>query len=815
MEIDLLSKNKERFYSEETQIKFNKYIKGIIYILTFLVPLLFFPWTSDILEFNKQFLIVILSGIALICYLGLIIQRGKLILKKSLANYAVLIYVSSVVLTTIFSNFRYQSIFGSFGNLSGSLINSIALGVFFFLILNIFDKRDLKKLLSIFGLSLFLALIIGFFHILGINLFNFLGIKSRVFNTIGTINSLGIIAAILLVLSFVRLDEDGKYFTVFSSYLRFPAMFLSLFLIILLNWWAIWLVVIIGLSFIVVARSLSGQWRMLNYFWPVVIIVLGVIFTLFQFTIFRDLIKNLPIEVSLSFKASFQIAKQSFIKDPLFGVGPNNFRLAYDLFKPASINNTALWNIKFTSSVSEFSNLLISNSLIGFIGFLAFVICGFYLSFKGGHGYNFNKNNTLNLLAVFGSLVGAFLVYPFNTTLSFSTWFLFSLIALAAFREDELIITDFDKSPYYSLGTSLSFVAVLVLVVIGFYFLILRYYGNIKFVQAVNSRNPADQIRILVNAINIDRNEDLYPRQLANTLIREIDQNIKNLNQIKDEKQRQEINSRIQNFLATSVNISKDLTDRHPSDSVNWFSRGLVYESLIGILSGSEDWAIKMYQEYLKISPKDPQAYFRIGNIYLNRAEFLRQRIAVPNIPQQKPEDLNNIKDQIFNDLSKAVESFSKAIELKQDYILAIYNLGVVYERQGKIKEAINQLELIRSVNPLDPNLAFQLGLLYYRDGRKDLSFKELQRAINIFQDFSNARWYLALLYEERGEIEKALEELRKIEKLNPDNEILERKIADLEAGKRSIPPEKVTSFKPLEEKEEKTTKERLKTQKR
>jgi len=56
------------------------------------------------------------------------------------------------------------------------------------------------------------------------------------------------------------------------------------------------------------------------------------------------------------------------------------------------------------------------------------------------------------------------------------------------------------------------------------------------------------------------------------------------------------------------------------------------------------------------------------------------------------------------------------------------------------------------------------------------------------------------LLYEERGEIDKALEELRKVEKLNPDNEILKNKIKELEEGKRSIPPQSVTGIKPLEQ---------------
>ena len=118
------------------------------------------------------------------------------------------------------------------------------------------------------------------------------------------------------------------------------------------------------------------------------------------------------------------------------------------------------------------------------------------------------------------------------------------------------------------------------------------------------------------------------------------------------------------------------------------------------------------------------------------------------------------------------------------------------------MKDAVRQLEMTKNTDPLDPNVAFQLGLLYYRDNQKDKFLRELQRAVTIFPDFSNARWYLALFHEERGDLDSALDELYKIEELNPDNEILAGKIRDLERGRRTLPPQKVTGIRPLESSE-------------
>ena len=196
-----------------------------------------------------------------------------------------------------------------------------------------------------------------------------------------------------------------------------------------------------------------------------------------------------------------------------------------------------------------------------------------------------------------------------------------------------------------------------------------------------------------------------------------------------------------------------------------------------------------MYEESLKLSPLNPEPYLKIGNINFANADFLRQ--------------LNraDLQSQVSAGLKLAEENYRKAIELKPNYVLAIYNLGVVYERQGRVKDAVRQLELIKRANPSDANLAFQLGLLYYRDNQKTKSLNELARAVSIFPDFSNARWYLALLYEERGELDTALGHLYEIEKLNPGNQILRTKISQLEKGSRLIPPQKVTGVKPLEEK--------------
>jgi len=757
-----------------------KYARGLVYFLVFLVPLFFLPWTSEVIEFNKQLLVFVFSGIGLILYLIQAVRTGRLVVRKSFLNFAVLVFLATVFLVSLFSDFKYQSVFGGFGSgFYQSFITFAGFAIFFFLTLNIFGfsdnsaKEDAQKLLNIFAMSLLAVLILGILQIFGIPVFKILKGSGKFFNTVGTFNSFGIIAAALLTLCLSK----AAFQKGLLGYLRLPALFIALFILLVLNWWVIWVITISGLVFVIISNSVS-DWRMTNFFWPISLIIVAVIFIFFNFNLAGVLGIKPPVEVSPSFQASFDIAKKVLADNPLFGVGPENFQLAYDFFRPQSINNTIFWNVKFSESASEAFNSAISLGLIGFAAFLFLLFAGLREGIK--------DHKLLPLFAVF---VSAWFLYPFNLVIGFSFWLLLGVMALAASKKSDELEINLEKSPRLSVFASVSFVGVLLLILTGFYFIGLRYAANIQFAKALNESEVEKKTQLLVSALNLNRNEDLHLREAGNFLIVRVGRELANLNGVKNEADRQAVADRIKNFSAAAVNLMEDLTRRHSRDSRNWLARALVFENLINVVDGSDKWAIKMYEEYLKLSPKDPEPYLKIGNINFAAADFLRQ------LNQAK------LQNQISAGLKLAEENYRKAIELKPNYILAIYNLGVVYERQGRVKDAVGQLELIKQANPSDANLAFQLGLLYYRDNQKTKSLNELERATAIFPDFSNARWYLALLYEERGELDTALAHLYEIEKLNPDNQILKVKISQLEKGSRLIPPQKVTGIKPLEEK--------------
>jgi len=60
------------------------------------------------------------------------------------------------------------------------------------------------------------------------------------------------------------------------------------------------------------------------------------------------------------------------------------------------------------------------------------------------------------------------------------------------------------------------------------------------------------------------------------------------------------------------------------------------------------------------------------------------------------------------------------------------YNLGLCYSRQGRIAEAIPELERAQQSAPNDVGVLYELGLVYERAGRREDALKVLQRGLSM-----------------------------------------------------------------------------------
>lgn len=754
-------------------------MKYLLYIAVFLIPVWFLPIAADAVELSKLVLVSVVAGAGLILWLINLMGGGNFTLRSKRVTLGVLFFGLALILSAIFALNGEAAVLGLTGGYSSSLMALISLMVIFFLIIGpgVIKKDALRNVVVA---SVFAALLYGTLQLFGVHILPFDIADARNFNTVGTVNSLAILGVMAFPLLFVSVKSlKMKIFYAATG-------LMTLFLVAVTNWWIVWLPLFAGLSTMVLMRIRQNEQWGKYISLPLIVIICSAVLVFAGMNPFGNLKQTLPLEIAPSWNASREIMEDALSGNPTrlaFGYGPENFRYVYDLYRPARISATMFSDISFLDGTSELVNIVAGMGAIGIAAFL--LMLGMFLT-TIIKGFRSVKNHAV--LPAFAAAVTAFLVYPFNITLYAVFWIILAMTVMT-YAKDKIEL-DLNKSNLYSALSSSVFTLVVVAVIAGLYFSVTMLAADIHFKSALTKADITESINGIMKAREYNPRNDNYAFTLEHALLTAINQ------EINSGKSQEQINANVQRIMAKSVEVAKSVTDRNPHNSQNWLNRGFVYENLLGFIDGADTWAVKMYDEALARKPGDPLAISRIGRTYLRSASLLNNllvRIGKDN-PQAK-----QVADLIIANLAKAEEKFKEALAINGTYGAAIYNLGATYERLGRLVEAANQIEAYKKIRPSDAGIAFELGLLRYRLDQKDQAFSELQRAVSLFPDYSNARWYLALLHEERDELDRAVAHLTRIREHNPENEMVIKKINELNAGITSIPPDEITDMEPLE----------------
>jgi len=712
--------------------------KDLIYLLVFFLPIFFLPLTMDPLDFNKQILFGILIFIALIFWAARIFFSPKLKINFSFLNLPILISLFVYFLSTIFSLSSRESFFGFPLNVSEGFLTLLLFVIFYFLVSNLFKKEEVFGLFFSLLISAFFLTIFSFFQIFGkIN-----------FNPFGSLNSLSIFISILLPLSFFLSISEKKFNLILKI---FSLSFLTF--LILVNFPSAWLTLIFSCSilFIFGLLDLKKNGKFIFVFLPMLLLIISLFFLAFKISLPKV---QIPTEISIAQSTEFQIAKSSLknLKSFFLGTGPATFIFDYSKYKPREINQTLLWSFRFKNGASEIQDKLITSGILGILSLFFIFFTFLFLSLK-------ERNSHLIFSTFFAAFFCQFL-YPANLSLLFLFWFLLSIFSLS---NSKIKILDF--SPKISLFFSFLFVLIFIFGISLSFTQIRNLLADIRYFQGIKAwqNGELDQgINFLERAIKLNSDLDLYQRDISQLYLRKLNETLG----------KGEDSQKIQSLTFLSTNSAKRATEISKNDVVNWNNLGFIYRNLISLVGGAEDWAIDSYQKAVELEPKNPYIFNEMGLIYLAQADLLTK---------------SGKEEGAKENLAKAKESFQRAIDLKSDYAPAHFQLAMIYQREGKVKEAISKLEETKLIVPLDKGLAFQLGLLYYNDNQLEKAKAEFLRAISIDENYSNVRYFLGLIYDKEGKKDLAIEQFEKIEKLNPESQEVKKILANLREGKSAL----------------------------
>jgi tetratricopeptide (TPR) repeat protein len=659
--------------------------KYSVFVLVFLLPLFFLPWTTDILEFNKQALLVFLMAVGFSSVIIKTLISGVFTVRKTKFNYAIGFLLLAYLLSTIFSAGKYGSLWGWPQDSSESLLTIICFALLFFIIINTFSKKDVVRSIWAMVISAFLVEIFGVLQILQITPLSF-G-QAGGLNTIGLTGALGIFAAIFYPLVFVLLISAKKWWKILFA----VQLILTAALVFMINYPVVWWILLIASVLIILAGWFKGnlfdaRWMFL----PTLFLTIALFFILFN-----PLIKWLPnkvIEVSISPARNLSIDIETLKERPIFGSGPGTFGYDFSKFKDPNFNKTSFWTVNFDRGSSK---VLTNIATLGIFGTLAWLLLLLPTIFYGIALFIFNRKEDgssvakeekessafliFGLLSLLISQSVAFFLYTSNISLDLVYFF-----ALAC-------LVYFVAGPHKNYGLAVSPKAALAVtffstIILIFFLGILimdaqRYVAELSFNKGMREWQ-LDKDKALKNleaAASSNPNLDLYYRQLSQAYLLMVQSELADTQKSQEAK-----SSNIQKFITNAINSAQRATDLGPKNASNWSVRAFVYQSLIGLIPDTENWALKTYDEAIKLDPNNPNLFAQKGMVLFSQARNLGQ-------------DKENQKQEI---LSQAEALLVKAVELNPNFSNGFFYLGLVYDAMSQKDKAINAFSELQKLNP-------------------------------------------------------------------------------------------------------------------
>lgn len=742
--------------------------KMSIYVLVFLMPIFFLPWTFEVLDFNKQALLAGLAFLSFFCWMVKTLILGELKLSLSKVHIAIGVLFLTHVIATIVSVNRHGSFWGSAQQFSESLFSLICFLVVYLLVSNTFSEKEISHSFMLLSISAAIAFTYGILQIFGVHIVPLPFAQNNSFNTIGSRGGFGLFAAILLPLFivFAMLSRSWRK-------ILFIINIVLVFLVLaLLNYSFLWWVLLVGavlLLFFGIVKSdvLDGRWMFL----PMFFLIISLFFIIFNPQL--PFLPAQPFEISISHGATADISIQTIKNSPLFGSGPGTFIYDFAKYKDVSLNENILWNLNFYAGSSKFLTDLATVGILGLLATLAVIVLPIFYVVKN---FMIKQSALVDkvplifaiLIVVLVQVVG-YSLYNSNLVLNFILFF--SIASLVALTKDHSKIYQLKSSSVITLAITFAFTLVLIF---GLGFLMLegqRYVAEVYYYMGLKSFNEGDRqngINQLKRAASNNSKSETYFNQLAVSSMIHLQNELANPSQ---NPENAEYKKMVQQLTTDSVNAVNVAISLNPNNVNNWSLKGNICQNLIGLIPDAATCAITAYDKAIVLSPVNPYLLLQEGNVYL--AE-------VATLAQNQSQNKSSL-------LAKAKDKFNAALELKKNYSTAYIKLALVAGAQQNATAQSQALQNAINSAPNDVSVALQVGIFHYQNRNWDKAQAQFERALLLQPNYQEAMYYSGLTYAEQGQRDKAIAIFIQLVKANPKNEIIKKILNNLQLGNPAL----------------------------
>lgn len=814
---------------------FTRFINWCLAALVFVSPLLYLPFTSEALEFNKQTFIFLMVMVVLGVWVIRILTTRTVSWVKTPLDYVLLAYLAIYLLASFLSIDQVSSFLGYYGRFTGSFMAVLSFVVLYFIIVNnVRTERVTSKLLDILMLSGAVVMVYSLLQMFGIYILRFNFAKSTSFNPIGSLVSLSIFSALMILL--VQWAWLTKTNTSKMKNILYVIMTLAgLAIIFFVNSFVAWLVLAISMiAFLAMSMVLTKQDSNQTWVWkPLLILVISVLFVGFNFlpdsinprSWVGDVVK-LPIELQLSNSATWQMVKNAVSEKPLLGYGPGNTGVAFGQIKPDSINQSIVWSLNFDRASSEIAGLIIETGLLGVLVFeaLSILFMLYALFFLIKNVQHSGRMYAFGLFIVWLALYVSHFFYFFNTTISFVYWLSIAMfVAVTHWKQQSEANSGmtFSDSPRSALSWMFASLLILAVLLIGGFFQIAVYFADTAFasgVKALNQQQPdlAAADNYFLSAISRNQYRDTYYLAYGQNQVFLAAQEIRKENPDQ---------GKFQGLLAKMVQAGNSATNVSPNKASNWSARVAFFNQIRALnIPGANDVIVKSAEEAAARDPRNPNVQMQLAQAYANASETIDPAVVsggtdtdgdglndqaeqdLGSSPTNSDSNANGVSDgdevkagfnpgangrltaaqlkkytKIDQDkLRKAEGALKEALNLRPNLADAYISLARLYERWDKLPDAQKSLEEAAKILPSNVNIAYEYGRILFNNKNAAEAEKQFQKVIRLVPDHANAHYSLAIIYIQKNDKAKAIAELEKTLQITGPNEQLQKELDGL-----------------------------------
>jgi putative inorganic carbon (HCO3(-)) transporter len=372
-------------------------------MLFFLVPLILWPFTSEVFEFNKMVVVYIFTTLIVATWLTRTVLVRKFIFRRTILDIPLLVFLGSQLISTVLSIDPSTSWFGYYSRFNGGLLSVICYSLLYWAFVSNLDRKSALRTLYTMLISATLVSVYGVLEHFGIDKNIWVqDVQSRVFSTLGQPNWLSAWLVALIPVTWTFALNSKTQISNFKQTLNTKSKILNIipYILSILYFWT--------LIFTKSRSGLLGFGVAFLLFWgfvfwskrkqigeiikPFAIICSSIlVISLVSGTQFTPSIASLLSNQVTNGQASapqgtaletggtesgtirkivWKGAVQVWLHYPIFGSGVETFAYSYYMYRPTEHNSTSEWDFIYNKAHNEFLNIAANSGTIGLFSYL-------------------------------------------------------------------------------------------------------------------------------------------------------------------------------------------------------------------------------------------------------------------------------------------------------------------------------------------------------------------------------------------------------------------------------------------------------------